>query len=236
MDDLIGVAGLMRRFKRFKQQTQTERFAAVQGFFCRLHLRLPEFRAEEERIRRETSPEFNIFRILGLAHYEVRTHNPFIGELLDPQGSHGQGVVFLRAFFAVARTRGLRVPDNPIESGHWRVDLARPAGKSCILDIAILCSELRFLLIIENKVWAGEQPEQLGRYREWLDAQRSGYDLRQMVFLTPTGRASESRNPGTYVRLSYQDLLDWLQLGLKEVRSTAVRETILQYAQIINAL
>jgi hypothetical protein len=44
---------------------------------------------------------FNIFSILQVDHYEVRTHSPFLAELLNPRGSHGQGAVFLKHFLDI---------------------------------------------------------------------------------------------------------------------------------------
>ena len=41
---------------------------------------------------------FNVFSILGLQSYEVRTHSAFIGKLLSPTGSHGCNVKLLAAF------------------------------------------------------------------------------------------------------------------------------------------
>ena len=43
-----------------------------------------------EVLARATGEHFNIFKILRIDHYEVRTHSPVFGGLLDPKGSHGQ--------------------------------------------------------------------------------------------------------------------------------------------------
>ena len=52
-------------------------------------------KVEEERKRGEW---FNVFNVLGVSTDEVRTHSAFIAELLNPQGSHGCGDEFLKAF------------------------------------------------------------------------------------------------------------------------------------------
>ena len=39
---------------------------------------------------------FNLFNVLNITSDEVRLHSKFISELLNPEGSHGQGSVFLK--------------------------------------------------------------------------------------------------------------------------------------------
>ena len=50
---------------------------------------------ELEEIRGE---KFNVFSILSMETKEDATHSAFIGELLDPKGSHMMGAVFLEQF------------------------------------------------------------------------------------------------------------------------------------------
>ena len=56
-------------------------------------------RKENERWERGES--FNIFNTIGLWSEEVRLHSAFIGELLNPNGSHGASFLFLKAFLEV---------------------------------------------------------------------------------------------------------------------------------------
>ena len=48
-----------------------------------------------ERIKGE---KFNVFSILKMESKENDTHSNFIGELLNPQGSHFKGSIFLKLF------------------------------------------------------------------------------------------------------------------------------------------
>ena len=54
-----------------------------------------------ETERWERGESFNIFNTLGLKSEEVRLHSAFIGELLNPNGSHGASSLFLKAFLQV---------------------------------------------------------------------------------------------------------------------------------------
>ena len=51
---------------------------------------------------------FNIFNILGLSSNETRTHSAFLAELLNPQGSHGNGDSFLREFISCMHLEDLQ--------------------------------------------------------------------------------------------------------------------------------
>jgi hypothetical protein len=202
MIPLSEAAGLLERLHCYQQGAEAERLVPVRDFFGRLNLKLPEFRAEAQRVEIETSPQFNVFRILRLAHKEVQAHTPFLGELLNPKGNHGQGFVFLKGFLRMAQQRGLLLPPGSIESFRWQVGIEQGAAPYGNIDIIVRCLPLRYLLVIENKIWAGEQPDQLRRYADWMATQRKAYDVRQMVFLTPTGRTSDTIEDGGYTRLS----------------------------------
>ena len=45
-----------------------------------------------------TGENFNVFSILQMESAEVKTHSAIIAELLNPQGSHSQGTLFLKLF------------------------------------------------------------------------------------------------------------------------------------------
>jgi hypothetical protein len=51
-----------------------------------------------EELAKVTGENFNVFRVLKIHSDEVRMHSALLGELLNPQGSHGQNDVFLKLF------------------------------------------------------------------------------------------------------------------------------------------
>lgn len=234
MTTLSQVARLLERLHCYQQDAEEERLASVSGFLGRLNQKLPDLRREAQRVGMESSPQFNVFRILRLAHKEVQAHTPFLGELLNPKGTHGQGFVFLEGFFRMAQQRGLMLPQGSIESFRWDVRIEQGAAPYGNIDIVVRCLPFRYLLVIENKIWSGEQPDQLNRYADWMQTQNNTYDLRQLLFLTPTGRASGTIEEARYTRLSYHyDIRLWLHEALHNVKSPAVRETVRQYVQIV---
>ncbi|OAV63577.1 hypothetical protein Barb6XT_03113 [Bacteroidales bacterium Barb6XT] len=97
-----------------------------------------------------TGGKFNMFRIVDVSHYET-IHSAIIAELLNPKGSHGLKEKFLEAFVRQAEINDFNCNcASTIDDGR--------------LDILIKDSTGRNAIIIENKIYAGDQDNQLKRY------------------------------------------------------------------------
>jgi hypothetical protein len=169
---------------------------------------------------------FNIFDILHVGHYEVRTHSPILAEFLNPQGSHGQGAVFLKSFLKEI----LDIPDTDFDAESARVATEVYIGALGRIDIEITDGSHR-RIVIENKIYAGLQEEQLERYHE--------YDLNaKLLFLTLKGDNPPDGTDKFVKPVSYRgDIIRWLECCRKEATNTpGVRETITQYIHLIKEL
>ena len=92
-------------------------------------------------------------------------------------------------------------------------------------------------MVVENKIDAGEQPRQLGRYKEWMRSQSKHHPIQELVFLTPTGREAITGRECNYLQLSYsEDVRAWLNATLPNVKASKVAETVRQYLEIIETL
>lgn len=196
---------------------------------------------EEKRVRGEM---FNIFSVLGLTSDEVRLHSTFLATLLNPKADHGQGEGFLKAFAERL--------DFPLDYASTKVEVEKGIG--LVKDdhggrIDILVSDnQKHGIIIENKIYAGDQPKQLTRY--WNDAQkRFGAGNYCLVYLTLNGdEPSKDSTAGMpkknkdehaeYICLSYKDdILPWLeQCVALSVRQPLIRETLNQYIGVVRRL
>jgi hypothetical protein len=162
---------------------QRER-AAAREVFARLHREWDIIREQ----RRKLAPRHNLIRFLGFERSEVAFHSPFLCDLLDPNGSHDQGVLFLRSFLkllgACRRPCGVQWGyqwrESGAASGSWLVLPER--GR---IDISIRNRDEGVLIFIENKIDAVEQEHQLCRYRERLASERHHYPYQLLVFLSP---------------------------------------------------
>jgi hypothetical protein len=187
----------------------------------------------EEALSRANGESFNLFDVLHVGHYEVRTHSPLLAELLNPKGSHGQGTVFLRHFLA-----GLKIQGFDTESARVLTEVS--IGELGRLDIEIADRSNRRVMI-ENKIYAGEQEDQLERYHI--------HDPNaHLLFLTlngdfPTEWSTNkvyqtNQFKGIFQTVSYKtDIVRWLEACRKEAATApGVREAITQYIHLIQRL
>jgi hypothetical protein len=196
----------------------------------------------QREIELATGENFNLFRILNIGHYEVRTHSPLLGDLLYPEGNHGQGPKFLEHFLAVLKQRcGDKIPDvffTKFNSKNAKVKLEEGIGERTEtsggrLDIVISSGNVK--IAIENKIYAAEQEFQIQRYLNKL----SNEDI--LIYLTLDGSAPTSfdeKQRDKVICLSYKDdIIDWLKLCRKEAATTPiVRENLTQYIHLIQYL
>ena len=97
---------------------------------------------EQSRLRGE---QFNMFSACGVNHYET-THSSIIAELLNPQGSHGQGTLFLSLFLSLFHSDFNFCLDKgaSVEREHYTGD--------GFIDI-LITNPYNQAVIIENKLY-----------------------------------------------------------------------------------
>lgn len=154
---------------------------------------------------------FNIFEVLGMETDEVRTHSAFIASLLDPKGKHSCGDLFLKAFIDVTECPDLKL-DTKNASVNIEVDTGPIRNKGTEggrLDILIESKDKAF--IIENKIYATDQSNQLLRYQNYA---LKTYKRHILLYLTLDGHAP-SISPTEeidYWCINYRDdILPWLE-------------------------
>lgn len=184
---------------------------------------------------------FNVFSILGLQSYEVRTHSAFIGELLSPTGSHGCNDKLLTAFLKsvpaladfVFNTKNAEVTleasigtTNKTMTEGGRIDLLIKSGNKVI--------------VIENKIYADDQPNQMKRYQNFCQQ----YDDYRLLYLNLDGiEPSEDSTVDMvldedYHIISYSDdILCWLEQCKKICKDRKLAfSSIVQYSNLIKEL
>ena len=196
---------------------------------------------QEERNRK--GENYNLFSILSIERYELK-HSALIANLLDPKGSHGCGDAFLRAFFEIALKeraypfKDCTLPDSYTE--YYTGPIVGDTGGR----IDILVKSSSYGLIIENKIYAGDQDKQLTRYDNY-GKETFGADGYLLVYLTLYGcdaskesTATKSAEEVGYLRLSYaEDILRWLeQCARLAYDKPLVRESLNQYIRTIKQL
>lgn len=196
---------------------------------------------QEERNRK--GENYNLFSILSIERYELK-HSALIANLLDPEGSHGCGDAFLRAFFEIA-LKDLAYPFEDCTLPHSYTEYyTGPIAGDTGGRIDILVKSSHYGLIIENKIYAGDQDKQLTRYDNY-GKETFGADGYLLVYLTLYGYDASKESTATksaeevgYLRLSYaEDILRWLEQCVRLAdNKPLVRESLNQYIRTIKQL
>lgn len=195
---------------------------------------------EYEKKANETGENFNLFNILEIDSWE-NGHSKILAELLNPRGTHGNGSIFLKVF-----CDKLGLSDSDIEIEHATVETEKFIGfineeynKGGYIDIFI-SDKQNNRIIIENKIYATDQKNQLLRYHNfgkekggktelfylslWEDNQPSAYSLGELT----------SKD---YKIISYEKhIIGWLEECKKVSILNVVNETITQYSNILKQL
>lgn len=183
-----------------------------------------------------TGANFNIFQILGLQSREVRLHSSFIAELLNTEGSHGQGDKFLMLFTAHLKIKEFITPLSKTYVEHFTSQISPDGENGGRIDI-LLEDVNKKRIIIENKIYAYDQPKQLIRYKNFdRDALLLYLNLFGSKPLDESGKELEEGMD--YKIISYEnDIVLWLEACMKEAATLPIiRETIHQYLNLIKKL
>lgn len=218
----------------------------IQRFFQEVASIYASEQAQQEE-RNRKGENYNLFSILNIERYELK-HSALIANLLDPKGSHGCGDAFLRAFFEIA----LKGTAYPFESStppdslteHYIGPIAGDTGGRIDILVESKSKSSHYGLIIENKIYAGDQDKQLIRYDNY-GKENFEADRYLLVYLTLFGNeaSEESTAKGSakevdYLCLSYaEDILRWLEQCVRLAENKPlVRESLNQYIRTIKQL
>ena len=177
---------------------------------------------------------FNVFSLLGCERQEVTVHSRMLYELLNPNGSHGCGDLFLRAFFDSVLQKPYPKSGATIRR---EASIGRETGVSGRIDLLIEGKSICYP--IEVKVNAPDQPAQIARYDSFAKKQAKES---QVFYLTLDGYEPSEDSTGGDNELAQcisfcEDIYEWL-LHCAEIawQTPMVAGTIRQYANLIETL
>ena len=197
--------------------------------------------------KRKRGDNFNVFSVLGLQTSEVRLHSALIAELLSPDGGHGLGDKFMKAFLDVLNKHYEEPFCFDTESAKVIVehnigsisDNYESGGR---IDLFIQDKNGQ-TIIIENKIYAGDQYRQMFRYNKYAKEElKLKDDQVKLLYLTldrdDPSDDSLGKSNIKYTSISYrEDILDWIDKCLAlSALYPIVRETIRQYIITIKRL
>ncbi|MDF2809224.1 MAG: hypothetical protein K0S56_255 [Microvirga sp.] len=191
----------------------------------RLEQRRPIIEAQRAGAELYGAPSFSPIHLLDPGE---TTLSRVIGELLDPRGSHGQGLLFLNEFLGA-----LELPR--VDTLDWvrvRTEVPTPAGRR--IDLVIETGAL--IVAIENKPWAGQSKDQLADYRSTLDKLATGKST-HLVFIS---QQEEKTAIGKVLRLPYYSndgacFGSVLNKSLERIKAARVRDFVADLNSYLNA-
>jgi len=188
--------------------------------------------------------EFNIFPILRKISDEVNLHSQLITELLNPYGRHKKNDKFLKIF--LKSIQSCKQSSKTTIDFFNNFDIENSTGWNVLKESDKIDIQIRnrtHAIIIENKIWAQDQPKQLKRYHDKIFSMGYQDDNIAIIYLTLDGREPTEYTLGELevnrvISLSYQnDISKWIDLCIKESSTfPALRETLVQYQQVIAEL
>lgn len=184
---------------------------------------------------------FNVFSLLRKEHDEVQLHSKFIGELLNPNGSHYSKGDFLELFLNNTGIKNFIIPD---QNTGIEVCVEKSIDAAGRIDIFIYNPNAKQVIIVENKIYAGDQEEQLMRYYRYAhDVLGCKQEDIWILYLTLDGcDASEISKldvPEVVLNnISYKENIDkWLKECIKaSALKPIIRETLRQYQNLVRKL
>ncbi len=169
--------------------------------------------------------KFNLFQTLGIEYSEIHFCR-LLGALLDPTGSHGLGAKPLQLFL---KRLGCGKKFSEEEFRYAAVHLEESIQNQRRVDLVIHIGD--FVIPIEVKIWAGDQPRQLYDYYCYY-AKTARLD--RVYYLTVNGKQPSKESRGDLAQdqigcLSFsQSILPWLedviQMAGNQLRVRSVAE------------
>ena len=161
-------------------ETRTKFERRLDSFFSGLRPVADLVRKAQETVDRYVATEFSVFEYF---RQDENTLSDIFSDLLDPNGSHGQGDCFLVLFLRRIGWRGL---GRAFGTDGCRIHREYITDKYRRIDIVIeFPGRPRSLIGIENKPWAGESENQIFDYTEQLT--KSVQDKWMMVYMSGDG-------------------------------------------------
>lgn len=194
---------------------------------------------EKYKLINSQKEDFNIFSILRDEWDEVNLHSRFISELFR---NKNYGNKFIEIFL-----EKIEVEIQDIENIEIFTEYSvAQNGRMDILIKFIDKNKDKKVLIVENKIYAGDQEEQLKRYYSAMKKEGYRREEIEIIYLTLNGdEPSEASTKGLSDEIknkikiiSYKnEIIDWIEDCIKEVALVPViRETLVQYENLLKKL
>ena len=213
--------------------TSTANARAVTHSLDKYRLLLSETARLHEKHDGGRPEPFNVFSVLRSPSDEVNLHSRFLAALFDYQSPQEVERTNLKEFLrSVAKVENFDLSAVSVEREQHNI------------DILIRNANSRQAVVIENKIWAGDQPQQLQRYHDELKHQGYPSDRIHLRYLTPFGHDPTKDSRGNLdhnkiKNIAYKDRIfqDWLRsCQQRAYDQPSLRESVGQYLHVVQKL
>ena len=196
-------------------------------------------KAEADRQRAMGKHDYNIFTLFHDFSDEVNLHSNFIASLLDPNGDHYKNDLFLKLFL---ETCGI---------DDFSIDTSTATVFKEFKHIDIYISDGKKHIILENKVYAKDQPTQIARYIKAIKKEGAEDEDIYVLYLHPDGKLPDDQSFGDYHAkllgenpsikfkvINYnKEILEWIDKCKNEVSNiTDLNVFLSQYKDVIEMI
>lgn len=200
---------------------------------------------KQEQQKKRGLNDYNLLTTVLKEHDEVRLHSRMIASLLNPQGLHYQNTLFLDLFLDILEIKDFEINTQEVTvyNEYENIDIYITDGLKHI--------------IIENKIYAGDQHKQIKRYINTIYKTNSQVEYEDiLVIYLSIDRKSpslysldnmkiknqiiceEEKKMALYKAIHYKTtVLSWLKKCKYEVQNiTNLNESIEQYIQVVKKI
>lgn len=249
-NSLADISSFLDSYKDFSKRLERQKIIHFKTKFDGLLSGYGSLKNMIKVLERKEAGNYNIFDILNIKASEVKTHTPFLKNLLDPNGTHGQGDLFLRSFIAEFIPDGKKEHFELSVSNDYNV-IEEKFTASGRIDIYIhsLNPQKKFGIVIENKIYGPDQENQLKRYYDFLDEIKGFTNDQLMMFYLTIYGGDPSPNSieldlreklkanNVFRNISYkEDITRWLTESSKEIQANRVKDLVAQYLSILKII
>ena len=199
---------------------------------------------KHEYIRKEKGDNYNLFKVINMTSDETRVHSAMIADLLNPNGQHQMENVFLKLF--IERLNGQTDHIVSFTCDNAKVECEKYIGPKTDTDggrLDIYLTDGINHIVIENKIYATDQENQLLRYHNFLKRCSKNKNNTLLLYLSLDGEVHDiDKTTGgeeiTFFTISYADfILNWLtDCRHKVIDKFLIREGIAHYLNLIKIL
>lgn len=182
----------------------------------------------------EKGEDFNVFSVLGMETNEVKTHSAFIKALLNPTGNHYYNEKFLALFLQEIGYdyTGENLNLVKVKTEHYLGKISKDYESGGSIDILITFQK-RKPIVIENKIYAKDQPKQLYRYSLYKGGNFALYYL-NLFGRPPSKESLHSLTDSDFETISYNSqILQWIEQCLRITKTGSIVENAIKQYQIL---